>query len=83
MNSQLQADDLDTTFYATEESEDEQERFEISADEQPNGSIFVVYWSGLLILLQDCLTCAHNKKLIAKGSAICVHLCQNSHFKVC
>ena len=76
-------DDLDTTFYANEESEDEQEIFENSADEQPKGSIFIVYWSYLLILLQDCLTCAHRKKLITKGCAICVHLLyQNGHFKV-
>ena len=33
MDTQLQADDLDTSFYATEESEDEQERFENGADE--------------------------------------------------
>ena len=86
-DSQSQADDLDTTFHATEEySEAEEEIFEDSADEQPKGSAFTVYWSCLLILLQKCVTCAapsHIKKIITKGSAICVHLlCQNGHFNV-
>ena len=68
-------------FHATEESsEDEEGRFEESADEQPKESAYIVYWSCLLIILQDCLTCAaltHIKNIITKGFAICVHLlCQ-------
>ena len=54
----------------------EEERFEDSANEQLKGSAYVVYWSCLLILLQNCLTCAasaHIKKIITKDSAICVH----------
>ena len=78
---QSQDGDLDTTFHATEESsEDEEGRFEESADEQPKESAYIVYWSCLLIILQDCLTCAaltHIKNIITKGFAICVHLlCQ-------
>ena len=86
-DSQPQADDLDTTFHATEESfEDEEESFENSADKQPKESTFIVYWSCLLILLQNCLIYAapaHIKKIITKSSAICVHLlCQNGHFNI-
>ena len=82
-----QAYDLDTTFHVTEESsEDEEERFKDSADERPKGSAFIVHWSCLLILLQNFLTCAppaHIKKIITKGSAICVHLlCQNGYVNV-
>ena len=40
---QSQADDLDTTFHATEEfSEDEEKRFENSADEQHKRCAFIV-----------------------------------------
>ena len=43
-DSLSQADHLDATFHATEKSsEDEEERFEDSADEQPKGSAFIVY----------------------------------------
>ena len=78
---------LDTNFHATEESsEDKEEIYEDSVDEQPKGSTFIVYWPCLLILPQNCLTCAapaHIKKIITKGSAICVHLlCQNGYFNV-
>ena len=84
-DSQSQADDLDVTFHPNEESsEDKEEKFEDSADEQPKGSAFIVYWSCLLILLQNCVTCvapARIKKIISKGFANCVYLlCQNGHF---
>lgn len=42
LDFQLQVDDLDTTFHATEKSsEDEKERFEDNADEQPKESAFL------------------------------------------
>ena len=83
-DSQSQAYDLDTTFHATEEfSEDDEGRLEEIVDEKPKESAFV-YWSFLLTLLQNYLTCAapaRIKKIITNGSAIYVHLlCQNGHF---
>ena len=80
-DSQSQADDLDITFHPTEESSEDNED---SADEKPKGNVFIVYWSCLLILLQNCLTCvapSRIKKIISKGFANCVYLlCQNGHF---
>ena len=76
----------DTSFCFEEDlsTEDEEEKEERDDNnERPNGSAFIVYWSCLLMLLNGCLNCvapAFIKKVINKGSAICVHLiCQNGH----
>ena len=78
--------DIDTSFCFEEDlsTEDKEEKEERDDDnERPNGSAFIVYWSCLLMLLNQCLNCvapAFIKKVINKGSAVCVHLiCQNGH----
>ena len=50
---------------------------------RPKGSAFIVYWSWLSILLQQCLICtapAIITKVITTGSALCINLlCQKNH----
>ena len=78
--------DIDTSFCFEEDlsTEGEEEKEESDDDnENPNGNAFIVYWSCLLKLLNRYLNSAAPafiKKVIDKGSVICVHLiCQNGH----
>lgn len=81
-DSELEVDyTSDASYQSIDETETETE--EELENEHPERSAFIVYWSSLLLLLQRCLSCtspATIKKVIVRGSALCVHLvCYNDH----
>ena len=88
--SDTNCEDLDRSFHMCSQSESKRFENEGDADDYCDSKIklpsaIVFYWSLLLLLLQNSVTCSANatiEKLTRKGSAILVHpKCIREHIK--